>query len=125
MRDHHEAIRSRGAEVVAVSFEPFERLAPYIEAHGWPFPVVADPDGSAYRAFGLGSAGWLQLLRPRVIRRYLGLMARGRRPRASRGDVHRLGGDFVVDRERRVLFAHRSTDPADRPPVSALVRALP
>jgi hypothetical protein len=92
--------------------------------HAWPFPVVSDPDRAAYRAFGLGSAGWSALLRPRVWQRYFSLVAQGYRIQGSTDDVHQLGGDFVLDRSRRLVYAHRSTDPADRPPAAALVDAL-
>lgn len=107
-----------------VSFEPVARLPVYREAHGWPFPVVSDPSRAAYRAFGLGSATTARLFGPRVVLRYAALMMRGYRPGVSDSDVHQLGGDFVLDAGRRVVSAHRSSDPADRPPAAELVRAL-
>jgi hypothetical protein len=124
VRGRYDEIRRTGAEVIVVSFAPVERLPGYIELHGWPFPVVSDPDRAAYRAFGLESAGWGRLLRPRVWRRYASLMLRGYRLRGSREDVHQLGGDFVVGRDRRLVYAHRSADPADRPSAEELVNAL-
>src|SRR6185295_437760 len=117
-------IQALGAEVVVISFEPAERLLGYRAHHGWPFPVVSDPTRAAYRAFGLGSASLRRLFRPRVVLRYAWLILRGYRPRSSEADVHQLGGNFVIDGRRRVVFAHRSADPIDRPPVSALLKAL-
>jgi hypothetical protein len=113
-----------GAEVLVVSFEPVELLPGYRTLHGWPFPVVSDPERAAYSAFGLGSAGWTELLGPRVLLRYARLILRGYRIRGTAGDVHQLGGDFVLGPERRLVYVHRSADPADRPPVSALLNAL-
>ena len=124
MRGEYAAIKGLGAEVLVVSFEPAERLPGYRARHGWPFPVVSDPERTAYQAFGLSSAGWARLLGPRVVLRYAALMLRGFRPGLSGADVHQLGGDFVLDERRRLLYAHRSVDPADRPPVSALLNAL-
>jgi hypothetical protein len=124
VRGEYEAIRAMGAEVLVVSFEPVERLPGYRSLHGWPFPVASDPERAAYRAFGLESAPWRALLGPRVVARYARLMLQGYRPGYSGADVHQLGGDFVIDGGRRLLYAHRSADPADRPPVSALVSAL-
>jgi hypothetical protein len=124
VRGWYGEIRGLGAEVVVVSFAPVERLQGYRSLHGWPFPVVTDPQRAAYRAFGLESAPWRRLLRPRVIWRYLALMVQGFRVRASDEDVHQLGGDFVLDRQRRIVFEHRSTDPADRPAVPELIAAL-
>jgi hypothetical protein len=124
VRGQYSAIQALGAEVVVVSFEPAARLPGYRELHGWPFPVVSDPERVAYRAFGLESAGWRDLLAPRVLKRYAQLLLQGYRVRWSGADLHQLGGDFVIDRGRRLIYAHRSLDPADRPPVSELLSAL-
>jgi len=124
VQGRYEEIKGLGAEVLAVSFEPAGRLPRYRERHGWAFPVVADPSRTAYKAFGLGSAGWTRLLKPRVVGRYLGLMHQRYHARLPGDDVHQLGGDFVVDDGRRLVYAYRSADPADRPPASALVSAL-
>ena len=124
MQGYYDELRRLGADVLVVSFEPVARLPGYRALHGWRFPVVSDPERVAYRAFGLGSATWGELLGPRVLLRYARLMLAGYRPRTSGADVHQLGGDFVLDRARRVVFAHRSTDPTDRPLASARVAAV-
>ncbi len=126
MRARYDEIRALGGEVIVVSFEPASRLSMYIEDHGWPWQVVADPERAGYAAFGLTSATWGAMLRPRVMVKFIQLLRRGlklRRP-SPHVDVLQLGGDFVLDGDRRVVFAHRSTDPADRPPVEALTTAL-
>lgn len=124
MQSRIREFRHLGAEVVVVSFVPPSPLKQYLSGHEWEFPVLADPDRRAYRAFGLERASWARLLRPRVLGRYLRLMLRGRMPRLAHEDVHQLGGDFVLDRDARVVFAHRSTDPADRPAVAELLEAV-
>lgn len=124
MRAEYPAIRALGAEVVVVSFEPAARLPGYRALHGWPFPVVSDPERLAYRAFGLESAAWRDLLAPRALKRYGQLLLQGYRLRWSGADVHQLGGDAVLDPKRRLIYVHRSLDPADRPPVSELLSAL-
>jgi peroxiredoxin len=119
-----EEFRALGAEIVVISFVQPERLSQYLKAHPWPFRVLADPSRTVYRAFGLGSATWMQILQPRVIARYFGLIFRGRMPHMAHEDVHQLGGDFVLDRTGRVVFEYRSRDPADRPRVSELLEAV-
>jgi peroxiredoxin len=119
-----DEFRRLGAEVIVVSFAQPDRLTQYLAARPWPFQVLADPSRSAYRAFGLGSATWTQLLKPRVIAKYLGLILRGRMPHMAHEDVHQLGGDFVFDRGGRVVFEYRSRDPADRPSISELLDAV-
>ena len=119
-----EEIHALGADVVVVTFVSPSRLGQYLRIKKWPFRVFADPEMNAYRAFGLGRAGWLRLFHPRVILTYLELIIRGRRPQMAQEDVHQLGGDFVMDREGRVIYEYRSHDPADRPRVSDLIEVV-
>lgn len=107
---------------MVVSFADAVRLKQYLRTQVWPFPVLADPDRAAYRGFGLERAGWWKLLRPRVWLVYLRLILRGWLPRPAHEDVRQLGGDFVVDRTGKVIYAHRSTDPTDRPSIDELLQ---
>src|SRR5437763_3436606 len=123
VQDRLDAIRAAGGELVAVSQGRPEVVAAQLRHTPRPFPVLSDPGRAAYKAFGLERGGWAMFLKPRALVRYLGLMARGWRPRLPVGgeDVRQLGGDFVLDRNRRLVFAHRSADPADRPAAEVVV----
>lgn len=126
MRDHYEEIRRLGGEVLVVSFAPPALLVVYQRESALPFAVVADPSRSAYQTFGLERTSWRAMLRAKVVWRFLRLMLRGWLPRHSHKgeDVLQLGGDFVLDARRRLVYAHRSAEPTDRPPVAELLRAL-
>jgi peroxiredoxin len=128
VRDHLRDLEAAGPglQVLVVTFAPVERLAAWRERLALPFPVAADPERRAYRAFGLLEGSRWAVWHPRVLLRYARLLLGGMRPqRAVEGDdTSQLGGDFVVDGEGRVLFAHRSERPDDRPSVDVLLRAL-
>ena len=126
MQKRYDEIRGLNGEVLAVSFAGPERVAAYLARYPLPFPVFADPGLEAYRAFALGRTSWLRLLNPVVILKYVGLMFRGWRPGkpAAQEDLMQLGGDFVLDGRRRLVYAYRSADPTDRPPVEDLVNAV-
>jgi hypothetical protein len=126
VQKHHAEIEQLGGQVLAVSFTLPAKAAAFLEKHPLPFPVLCDPEREAYRAFELGRTSWGQILRPRIIGRYLLAILRGRRPiRPNEGDdVLQLGGDFVLDAERRPIFAYRSADAADRPPIEMLLEAM-
>ncbi len=126
MRERYEEVRRLGGEVLAVSFARPERVAAYVARYPLPFPVLADPEYEAYRAFGLGRTSWGSMLSPRVLLRYLALMFRGWLPAkpAGRDDLLQLGGDFVLDDQRRLVYAYRSATATDRPPAEELVRAV-
>jgi hypothetical protein len=58
-----------------------------------------------------------------VLIRYLRLIFTGWRPRRGEvgEDMLQLGGDFILSSDRRLVYAHRSNDPADRPTANELV----
>jgi peroxiredoxin len=121
-----EALAAAGCSVLVVSQSKPESLSLYAPRLGWHVPVVGDPDRAAYRAFGLERVGWLTFLRPGVVWGYVRSLFRGYRPRAPlRGeDALQLGGDFILDRQRRVVFAYPSADPTDRPSARSILDAL-
>jgi AhpC/TSA antioxidant enzyme len=126
VRSRYGEFRALGAEVLAVAATPPGLLAAWLREFPQPFLVTADPDRTAYRAFGLGRTSWGAFFRPRVLFHYLRLIARGWAPRrtSAGADVLQLGGDFVLDGGGRVVFAYRSADPTDRPAVEELLRAV-
>lgn len=115
-----------GGQVLVVCFAQPALLAVYERDQTLPFPIVTDPKRAAYQAFDLERASWGALLRAGVVWRYGRLMLRGWAPqRTNKGeDVLQLGGDFVLDERRRLVYAHRSAEPTDRPPVAELLQAV-
>jgi peroxiredoxin len=126
VQERYEDIRREGGEVLVVSFTRPDKLAAYVQRHALPFPAVADPERDAYRAFALSTGSWWMFLRGQVIGRYLRLMARGWLPEktAAADDLLQLGGDFVLDGQRRLVYAYRSKDATDRPAAEDLVQAV-
>lgn len=120
------AIEQLGGAVLVVSFMPPALVRAFLAELPQPFPVVSDPDRIAYQAFALRRAKWTDFLHPLVIGHYLKLIFRGWWPgRPAEGaDVLQLGGDFVLDREGNVIFAHVSDDASDRPTNDVLLAAL-
>jgi peroxiredoxin len=126
VQKRQQEIEQLGGQIVAVSFTPAARARAFLEQHPIPVPVLCDPNRDAYRAFQLGRTSWLRMLNPLVVGRYLLILLRGRRPfRPQKGDdLMQLGGDFVLDAERRLVYAHGSTEATDRPDVEELIKAV-
>jgi hypothetical protein len=100
-------------------------LARYQEHHQWRFPVLADPDRAAYRAFGLERLSWHRVFSLATLKLYLKLFRKGLvRQDYGEDDVYQSGGDFLIDGSGVIFLAHRSQDPADRPSVSTLLKAI-
>lgn len=125
MQSKKDAFDQQGVTVIVVSFAQPERLVGYQEKHRWPFVVLADPDRSAYQAFGLKRLSWFRVFSPATIKLYFDLLRKGRKVRSyGKDDYYQGGGDFILDREGKVLFSYPSDDPADRPSVSRLLEEV-
>lgn len=121
-----EQLAAAGCSVLVVCQAKPEVLSRYLARQAWHVPIVSDPERTAYAAFGLERTGWLTFFRPKVLWGYLKGTLRGYRvkqPYAGE-DVLQLGGDFILNRERQVIFAHPSAEPTDRPRMSALLGAI-
>lgn len=126
VRSHLDEIRQTGGELFVVTFSQPDVLAGYVAKNAFPFPVVTDPDRTAYREFGLERTSWARMLQPSVVGRFVKLILKGwgpRRPHAGE-DIFQLGGDFVLDSQRRLTYARRSAEPTDRPSATEVVQAL-
>jgi AhpC/TSA antioxidant enzyme len=116
---------SHALQLVAVSFEPCEVVARFRDVlRGDLFRLCCDPQRLAYRAFGLPRVSTRRLLGRRTALVYARATLRGRWPFGARGDVHQIGGDFVLDARGIVRFAYVSREPGDRPAAEALVAAM-
>ena len=126
MLKQYETIKQLGCEILVITFVEPKRLVPYLARRPWPVPVVADPNLAAYRAFGLGRASTWSLFRPGVILRYLWHILHGWLPGQpeAKDDLLQLGGDFIMDEQRRIVFVYRSADPTDRPSARKMLKVL-
>jgi peroxiredoxin len=115
----------RGVAIIVISFAEPDRLLPYQEHHRWRFAMLADPGRNAYQAFALKRLSLLQVFSPSTLKLYFRLLREGMKlENYGRDDYYQAGGDFLIDREGTILFAHRSQNPADRPPVETLLKAI-
>lgn len=112
----------RGVSIVVVSFADPAKLVDYEKQRQWPFAILVDPERKTYQAFSLKRLSWFRVFSPATLKLYVKLFRDGmKRDDYGKDDIYQSGGDFVVDREGHILFAHRSRDPADRPPVTKLL----
>ncbi|MFQ6028948.1 MAG: SelL-related redox protein [Dehalococcoidia bacterium] len=122
VKDQFEA---RGVTIVVVSFAEPGRLDNYQQHHQWPFVLLADPDRTAYRYFKLKRLPWFRVFSPSTLWLYFKLLREGKKIQDyGKDDYFQAGGDFLLNRDGALIFAHRSHDPADRPPVSRLLEEV-
>lgn len=122
-----DRLAERGCSVLVVAQAKPDFLTRFVASQPAGIDFASDPERVAYRAFGLERTRWRTFFRPRVLLGYLRGMLRGYRlsvPVAGE-DVLQLGGDFLLDRGARVIFAYRSAEPTDRPSIGAVLAAIP
>ena len=124
MRRQYPEIQARNGAVLAVSFEPRDRLFQLSRQMRLPFPLLSDPERDVYRAYRLGKGSLGQVFGLGTIWTYIKLLARGRRYHFQRSDLRQRGGDFVIDGRGVVRFEHRGRAPHDRPTVDQLLETL-
>ena len=108
-----------GADTVLVTFcsEYWARV--WLKETGSPFPLLLDPERASFRSYGLLDSKW-RAWGPRSVLYYLKALAGGRKIHGARGQTGQLGGNFIIDPEKRLRFAHSCADPTDRPSIDLL-----
>jgi peroxiredoxin len=126
MTKRQEEVARLGGTVVLVAYDlPSLLAAKMMRGLHVPYPVLFDANREAYRSWGLGRIGRLSyVLSLTAYWRYLKLLLRGEPYLGTAPDMLQLGGDFVLDRELRIGFAHRMTNGLDRAEVPVLMEEL-
>src|SRR3990172_4124157 len=106
------------AEVIALAAVDRKPLIAFARELQLPFPDVT---GEVYRAFGLGKG---MVIRSRTLLVAARLVWRAKRLYRPIGDIMQVGGDFIVDGNGIIRYAHSSEDPTDRPDFIELMRLI-
>lgn len=124
LRNDFERFNTADAQIVAIGQGSAARAKQFRAELELPFPILADPRRTAYRAYSLLSMD---------IRReasFTGLV-RGVKAAAQYGmarspdqDMLQLGGVFVIGTDGGLRFAHRAQRVSDNPPHEAILAAL-
>lgn len=56
VRNHYAEFQALNTEIVAVSNDPFEKLALYVKKQGIEFPMLADTEGKVIKLYDLKNA---------------------------------------------------------------------
>jgi len=115
----------RSITIIVVSFAEPTKLVVYQRYHNWPFLMLADPSRRAYKAFALPRLSLFRVFSFSTLRLYWKLLRDGWKQQSyGKDDYYQAGGDFLIDGEGNMLFAHRSQDPADRPSGAKLLNVI-
>jgi peroxiredoxin len=126
LRDDRKLFDDAGAGVVLIGQGNPAEAAQFSERMNQPFECLVDPNRSAYRAYGLGSATPTKILTPQVGLSFL--RANLNRETIQRGmhggSFTQMPGTFVIDTEGVVRMAHRNRHIADTPTNHQILQVL-
>ena len=120
---HHEQFKAANVQIATISFGTAYWSKVWLQETQSPFPFLIDQELADYHAYGLKHSA-LRAWSPRSLLYYAKARLQGRQTLGNRGDTHQLGGDFVVGGNGRLLLAHPSRDPVDRPSIDQLLHAV-
>ena len=124
MREHEEAIRAKGAKVVAVGLGDAGYARHFREQTGLAFLLLVDDKRQAYRAVELRKANLLHLLRGDNARARKRAKAIGVRQHRLGKDPFQLGGSFVFAPGNVDKFVHVSETFGDNAPLEQVLAAI-
>lgn len=97
MRDRYEEFQERGAELLAIAPDTLEHARAFFERDNLPFRCLPDPDRAVYRLYDVKSS----------------MVSLGQRP-----------GQFVIDAEGVIQFAHLGRQQWEIPAVDDTLAAI-
>jgi len=126
VEDRVSTIGRGGTRILVISFDTLDKVREYRSRLNLSFPIAADVERTAYRAYGLTKASFLQTWHPKTLWRYVRLLRAGRKLQIPKkgSDLSQLGADFVVDADGIIIYAHYSERPDDRPDITDILNAV-
>jgi len=114
MVSRHGELKGR-LEVVAIFDSSADNLRRHAEKHHAPFPILADPDRSVYRRFGIEKSlfGMFKGMIMRMPGLLKAMFAHGYIPTSIGGSLTSMPADFLIDENGIIQTAYYGKDEGD------------
>ena len=126
--DSHQALRDRGLRLAIVSHASAESAKAFCDERAPSATCLADPDGDAYRAYGLyRGTMWQTLISPRIWASNRRLArVKGYKPEVPHEgqDAYQMSGTFIIGTDGRIRLPYYYEDIADHPPVDLILHGV-
>lgn len=101
--EEYDSLHKKGLYVLAFFESPRESILKYVEKQHSPFPIVADPERSVYKDYGVESS-WLLFLGSMVTKMnsFFKAFKKGYLPGRMEGEKALLPADFLIGPDLRI-----------------------
>lgn len=122
----HESITAHGGQLFVVLQSDPAGLAEQLGAPDkLPFSIICDPEQKLYKDFCIEpAASMAKMADLKMVGKIVRATKMGIKHGAYEGDEQQLPAAFVVDGERKVLYAHYARSVSDMPDAAELARLL-
>ena len=124
----HQSLLDRGLTLAIVSHASAEATKQFCDQRAPGITCLADPDRSAYHAYGLYQGNfWQTLLSPRIWSSNRRLaQTKGYKPELPPAgqDPYQMSGVFIIGTDGRIRLPYYYEDIADHPPVDLILHGI-
>jgi peroxiredoxin len=124
----HQALTERGLRLAIISHASAESAKQFCDLRAPSAICLADPDRSAYHAYGLYQGTlWQTLLSPRIWLSNRRLArTKGYKPELPPAgqDAYQMSGTFIIGTDGRIRLPYYYEDIADHPPVDLILHGI-
>lgn len=124
----HQTLTEKGLRLAIVSHASAESAKAFCDQRAPGVTCLADPDRTAYRAYGLyRGTPWQTLISPRIWLSNRRLAnQKGFKPEVPPAgqDAYQMSGTFVIGTDGRIRLPYYYEDIADHPPVDLLLHGI-
>jgi peroxiredoxin len=124
LQRRHGELAAKNAEVIVFVESADESVAEFAKRDDVKFRLVGDPEKRVYAQWGVERGKLAAYLAPGAMLTALKATVRGHMHGRCEGSELQLPGDFIVDEEGNVAFAHRGRHIGDNTPLDTLLSRL-
>ena len=123
--EYYEKIRATGGQLLVVLQSDPKLLAETITPETFPFDILCDPQMALYQQLSIEpAASMLKMMSLSVVKKVIRSAKSGFKHGQYEGHEQQLPAAFILDRTRKILFAHYGKDAADVPTAEALAELM-
>lgn len=123
--ESYEKLSAAGGQLLIVLQSDPKALAEQITPDTFPYDIICDPEMKLYQMLAIDpAASMLKMMSLSAVKKVVRSGKQGFKHGAYEGNEQQLPAAFILDRDRKVTFAHYGKDVADVPTAGELAMLM-